>query len=145
MEPSFFDGEYLLTDKLSYRIGQPKRGDVIVFAAPPNEKEDFIKRIIALPGERVAIRNNQVFVNDKELEEGYLGEGTFTFSGSLLAEDKQISLGENEYFVLGDNRNHSSDSRVWGSVPAKNIVGRAWLVYWPPQAVGLVPTVSFAR
>lgn len=145
MDPSFSDGEYLLTDKLSYRFGQPKRGDVVVFAAPPNEKEDFIKRIVGLPGERVGIRDGKVYINGEVISEGYLAQDTLTPPGSFLEEGKEVTIAAGEYFVIGDNRLHSSDSRAWGPVPKKNLVGRAWFVYWPPQEIRLVPQVSFAR
>lgn len=144
MVPNFADGEYLLTDKVSYRTGVPKRGDVIVFAAPPNRNEDFIKRIVALPGEAVALKDGKLFINGKVLDESYLSKTTATLSGLFLSEGGSITLGSDEYFVMGDNRDHSSDSRAWGPIKRKDIVGRAWVVYWPPQDAGPVPTVSYA-
>lgn len=144
MEPNFSDGEYLLTDKLSYRIRSQKRGDVVVFAAPPTRQDDFIKRIVGMPGENISIKNGKVWLNGKELTENYLPSTTLTFGGPALAEEKELILGEDEYFVLGDNRGHSSDSRVWGAIRKKDIVGRAWFIYWPPGRVGLIPGVSYA-
>ncbi|MDO8503146.1 MAG: signal peptidase I [bacterium] len=144
MIPSFQDGEYLLTDKVSYRTGVPKRGDVIVFAAPPNRNEDFIKRIIALPRETVSIKDTKIYINNKLVEESYLPQTTNTLPGLFLSEGRSFTLGSDEYFVMGDNRDHSSDSRTWGPIKRGDIVGRAWVVYWPPQDAGPVPTVSYA-
>jgi signal peptidase I len=143
MYPNFYDGEYLLTDKVSYRLGQPKRGDVIIFKAPKNEEYDYIKRIIGLPEERVKISEGKVWLNNNLLKEPYLPEDYQTFAGSFVQEGESISVPPNQYFVLGDNRNHSSDSRDWGTIPKENIVGKAWLRYWPPSQMGLIPKVEY--
>ncbi len=145
MDPNFYDGEYLLTDKLSYRIGEPKRGDVVVFAAPPTRNEDFIKRIVGLPGDTIAIKAGKVWLNDKELQENYLPATILTFGGPFLSEEKIFTLGQDEYFMFGDNRGHSSDSRFWGPIKKEDIIGRAWIVYWPPNKIGIIPRVSFAN
>ena len=144
MEPNFQDKEYLLTDKFSYKIGAPKRGEVIVFAAPPTRQEEFIKRIIGLPGDTVSIKDGGVLVNDKQLQEGYLPQTTLTFGGSTLHEGEKIALANNEYFVLGDNRSHSQDSRYFGVIKRSDILGKAWLIYWPPKKVGFVRQVIYA-
>lgn len=144
MVPNFQDGEFLLTDKFSYRIGNPKRGDVVIFSAPPNRQEDFIKRIVALPGERVSVQSGKMFINGKALAEGYLPSDFRTEPGTYFAEGKTITLGADEFFVLGDNRGHSLDSRSFGPIRKNDIVGRAWLVYWPPGKAGFVPTVTYA-
>lgn len=144
MFPNFKDGEYLLTDKISFRLSNPKRGNVIVFEAPPNRREDFIKRIIALPGEKVSIKEGKVLVNNKQLEETYLPSSFSTQPGTYLEEDKTIELKNNEYFVLGDNRNFSSDSRMWGPIKRDDIIGRAFFVYWPPQQIGIIPGITYA-
>lgn len=144
MVPNFVDGEYLLTDKLSYRFNNAKRGDVIVFAAPPNRQEDFIKRIIALPGETVYVQEGQVYVDGKPLEETYLPKDFKTEPGVYMTEGERINLEPDEYLVFGDNRNHSLDSRVFGPIKKDDIVGRAWIVYWPPGKMGIVPTTSYA-
>ncbi len=138
MEPNFPNGEYLLTDKVSYRFGEPKRGDIIVFKAPSQPDEEFIKRIIGLPGEKISIKNGRIYINGILLEEKYLASDIYTSAGSFLTENNSVTISANEYFVLGDNRDHSSDSRAWGFVPKKSIVGRAWLVYWPPKSAGVV-------
>lgn len=144
MDPNFTDGEFLLTDKISYRFQSPKRGDVIVFAAPPARQEDFIKRIIGLPGEGISIKDGKLFVSGGELKEAYLPKSSLTFGGQFLLEGKEFRLKENEYFVLGDNRNHSSDSRIWGTINKEDIVGRAWLIYWPPPKVSLIPRPAYS-
>lgn len=138
MLPNFEDNEYLLTDKLSYRLGNPKRADVVVFAAPASPGEDYIKRIIGLPGEHVSIKNGKIHINGQPLGEPYLPADTYTQTGILLDEKKDMDLAGNEYFVLGDNRNNSSDSRRFGPVKRKKLVGRAWVVYWPPNKLGFI-------
>ena len=139
MYDNFHDGEYLLTDKVSYRFGQPQKDDVIVFKAPQNEDYDYIKRIIALPGDRIKIAGGQVFVNDQlDNESGYLDGRITTHAGLYAKEGQTLTVPAGEYFVMGDNRNNSSDSREWGPVPQLNIVGRAWMRYWPINHLGVV-------
>lgn len=144
MDPNFEDGEYLLTDKISYKVGAPKRGNVIIFAAPPNERDDFIKRIVGLPGETVSLQDGKILINGEPLIEPYIPTNIETFPGAYLAEGEQVSLGPDDYFVLGDNRSHSSDSRAWGPIKKEHIVGKAWLVYWPPDSVRVIPGISNA-
>lgn len=143
MEPNYPDGEYLLTDKLSYRFHEPQRGDVIVFEAPGTINEEFIKRIIGLPGDKVSIVDNHVYVNDKKLAEGYLASTLITTPGVFLKQDEEITVPADSYFVLGDNRPLSSDSRTWGYVPKKSITGKAWFIYWPPKSIGLVAKTTY--
>ncbi len=138
MEPNFHDNEFLLTDKLSYRFGEPKRGDIIVFKAPPKYIEEYIKRIMAIPGDRVEIINNELFINEEPVEESFLPQDTITSPGQFLPEGKLITVPENSYFVMGDNRSHSLDSRSFGFVPKEKITGKAWFVYWPPQQFGVI-------
>lgn len=123
MLPNFNNGELLLTEKVSYRVYKPARGDVIVFRASVSGKIDFIKRIIGLPGDIVKVEDGVVFINDQKLTEPY---ETQTTQGKV-----EITLRENQYFVLGDNRGSSSDSRSFGPIEKGAIRGRAWLVYWP--------------
>lgn len=143
MFPTYEDGQYLLTDKISFKTGKPARGDVVVFKAPPaamcpeGTGCDFIKRVIALPGETVEVKNNQVWVNGTVLVEDYLPEGTPTQAGNFTNRG-QVKVPENNYFVMGDNRNHSSDSRAWGPVELNLIVGKVFFRYWPPQKAGLI-------
>ena len=138
MFPNFHNGDYILTDKLSYRFGSPKRGDVIVLKNPRDESQDFIKRIIALPGQTVKVSGNLVYVNGQLLKESYLPPGTITRSGAFLTDDTEVTAGPNQYFVFGDNREHSSDSREWGSITKEEIAGRTFFRYWPPNAFGLI-------
>jgi len=139
MEPNFHNNEFILTDKISYRFRLPQRGDVIIFRAPKNRELDYIKRVIGLPGERVKIIDGSVYVNNQKLNEPYLSVGTVSNSGLFLPSNKEYLVLEDEYFVLGDNRTHSSDSREWGTVNRQDIVGKAWLRYWPPEVIGLIP------
>lgn len=133
MEPNFENGDYLIIDEISYRFHEPQRGDVIVFRAPPQPSTRFIKRIIGLPGETVEIKDGKVMVikeNTEVLDESqYLPEGLETLPGSL--GDKKVSIPENYFFVLGDNRIVSLDSRAWGLLPKQNIIGRVYLRLWP--------------
>jgi signal peptidase I len=137
MQPNFQDGQFLLVNKLSYMVGHPQRGDVIVFHFPLNVTKNYIKRVIGLPGEQIQIRQGQVYVNGALIDERYpLNHADYDWGPETVAAD--------EYFVLGDNRPESSDSHYWGSVPAKDVVGKAWITYWPPQAWGTVPDYSYA-
>lgn len=143
MQPNFHDGEYILTDKISYRFNKPQRGDVIIFKSPTDPDVDFIKRIIGLPGEKVKISDGKVVViNDQNkegltLEEPYQINGP-TSGGKEAPQNTEVKIGSDQYFVLGDNRLESFDSRSWGLLPKKNIIGKAWLRYWPLNKLGFV-------
>lgn len=143
MLPNFHDGEYILTDKISYRLKEPKRGDVVIFRAPRNEEYDYIKRIVGLPGDTFKIENGKTFVNNNPLNEIYLPSDYITLPGKFYKEGDAFAIPQDQYFVLGDNRSHSSDSREWGLVPKENIVGKAWLRYWPTNRFGVIPEVAF--
>jgi signal peptidase I len=143
MEPNFPDGEYLLTDKFTYRFGEPKRGDVVVFIAPGQNVEEYIKRIIGLPGDKVSIKENKVYVNGVQLEENYLSNSLKTGGGSFLKEGQEVAIPQDNYFVLGDNRPFSSDSRSWGTITKQEITGKAWIIYWPVQKIGVVNAVTY--
>lgn len=138
MDPNFHDKEYILTDKISYRFRLPERGDVVIFRAPKNRELDYIKRVIGLPGERIKIVDGQVFINGQQLPEAYLEKNTNSYSGSFLKIGEEFLVPQDEYFVMGDNRPHSSDSREWGTVNKEDIIGKTWLRYWPPQKFGLL-------
>jgi signal peptidase I len=142
MEPSLHDQELILVDKWTYLFHPPTLGDVIVFIAPPEPSQDYIKRVIGLPGDHVIVQNTTVIVDNVTLNETYVNPAN---QGNLYAY-KAINeiIPSNMYFVLGDNRIGSSDSRAWGLVPRKNIIGRAALVYWPLQQDndGFLPNVS---
>lgn len=144
MDPTFHDGEYILTDKISYRLGLPKRGDVVVFRSPKNSDIDFIKRIIALPGERVKISGGKVFVNSLALDEiAYLDPSIYTGPESYLGEGQEITIPTGYYFVMGDNRSHSSDSRDFGPVMPKEFVGKVFFRYWPIDRFGQTGNISY--
>ncbi len=149
MVPNFQNGEYLLTDKVSYHIGNPVRGQVVVFHAPPaaNCPEgtgcDFIKRVIAVPGETVAVVDGHFVVNGEELPESYIPSDFYTEAGNFT-EGVVVELGEDEYFVSGDNRPYSSDSRAWGPIHKSDIIGRVFFRYWPFTEMGTLPTVSYS-
>ena len=130
MEPSIQPGEYIVVRKTAYFLHTPERGDIIVFHSPQSPDSDLIKRVIALPGDTIEIKNGTVFVNDIPILETYAAE--------LCKNDYHCQeIPANNYFVLGDNRNHSADSRRGWTVPDENIVGRSWLTYWPPEKWGL--------
>lgn len=131
-------GDYLITEKVSYRFRNPKRGEIIVLKNPRDESQDFIKRIIAIPGDTLEIKDNTVYLNGQVLKENYLPPGTLTDSRAFLLEGTIIKVGSDQYFVFGDNRTHSSDSREWGPVTKEEIVGRAFFRYWPPPTIGLL-------
>jgi len=141
MQPNYPDGEYLLTDKVTYRFSEPKRGDVVVFEAPGGGGDEYIKRVIGVPGETVSVRDGKVYVNGQLLNETYLS--LYTSGGAFLENGSSVTVPSNEYFVLGDNRPYSSDSRAWGFIAKRKISGRAWLIYWPPQKAGVVAKVSY--
>ncbi len=136
MVPTMHDGDYLITEKVTYRFGDPRRGDIVVLKNPRDNSQDFIKRIITVPGDTIRVENNQIFVNGLKLDETYLPAGTLTHAGTFVTEGVEIKAGTSQYFVFGDNRNHSSDSREWGPVTKKEFVGKALFRYWPLQAIG---------
>lgn len=149
MVPTFQSGEYVLTDKISYKLGVPKRGDVIVFHAPEAANCpqgtgcDFIKRILGLPGETVEVKENGIWVNGVKLTEPYI-PGSFETLAGAFTKNRAITLGPNEYFVSGDNRPYSSDSRAWGAITNQDIVGKAFFRYWPPQVAGWVKHEAYS-
>jgi signal peptidase I len=143
MRPNFQDGEFLLADKITYRFHEPKRGDVIVFQAPLSPDEEYIKRIIGLPGEKVTIKEGKVFIDGKVLNEPYIPKSFYTGGGMFAKEGLELIIPSNHYFVLGDNRPASSDSRAWGFVSKKSITGRAWIIYWPPEKAGFVEKTEY--
>src|SRR5258706_1270913 len=138
MFPTFKDQEYLLTDKVTYRTRQPLDGDVIVFKAPINENFDFIKRVIATPGQTVEVKDGHVFIDGKMLDEFYLPKEYTTAPGQFLHEGENYTVQPDELMAFGDNRDHSSDSRDWGPVPYRNIIGKVFFRYYPFNVAGLV-------
>ena len=143
MEPNFQEGQYLIIDEASYYLRPPQRGEVIVFRYPNNTSEFFIKRIIGLPGEHVGIKDNEVRIINTEHPEGFLLSETYLPTGALTIYDASIDLTPDQYFVMGDNRIYSSDSRRWGPLDKKFLIGRAWLRLWPLGTAGSVPSPSY--
>jgi signal peptidase I len=140
MMPNYLNAEYLLTEKVTYYLNKPQRGDVVVLRPPQtvSEGDEFIKRIVGLPGETVRFSGGRVYINDKLLNEPYIPSSTSTNGGLFLGNNADYTVPKDRYFVMGDNREHSSDSRYWGPVPLnlspngdkEGINGRAWVVYW---------------
>ncbi len=143
MMPNFQDGEFLLTEKVTYYTRNPERGDVVVFMPPVSDTDEFIKRVIGLPGERVLIKDGHVYINDKLLQESYINDGVITSGGPFLGEDTEYAVPPGQYFVMGDNRQNSSDSRYWGTITKKVITGRAWISYWPVNISGVIKQPSY--
>jgi len=146
MVPNFEDREYLLTDKLSYRFGEPKRGDVVVFKAPPSEpcSEDeceYIKRIIGLPGDRVKVMGGKVYINGEKLDQYFLPEDFVTQPGAYSLEGVEKLVPADYYLCFGDNRSFSRDGREFGPVSRDSIIGKAFFKYWPVNSLGLVSKV----
>lgn len=143
MVPNFHNADYIIVDQLSYHLGDPKRGDVITMKYPEKPSIFFIKRIIGLPGETVSIQGSVVTVIDANgvatvLDETYLPEVTRTKDFGNMT----VTLNSDQYFVMGDNRTESSDSRIWGPLPADNVVGRAFIRLFPFDAIKLLPGQS---
>jgi signal peptidase I len=135
MEPTLHSGQYLLVNKFAYRgSGEPQRGDIVVFKSWTPGK-DFIKRVVGTPGDTVAIHENAVWINGERLDEAYLDQIT-------TGPDTTVHLADDQYFVMGDNRGNSSDSRNNGALQGENIIGKAWFTYWPPGEIGFVPSIS---
>jgi len=124
------NGEYLMANKITYRIREPERGDVVIFRY--SDTQDFIKRVIGLPGDTIMLKDGQLYINNELLDESdYLTDSIYTNGGEYLKEGESKKIPEGEYFVCGDNRQHSSDSRVFGPIAEKDIKGKAWIVYFP--------------
>ena len=145
MEPNFHDGDYLIVDELSYRFRNPERGEVIVFHFPGDHSRQYIKRIIGLPGERVALEGGRITVSSSEEEEGsfVLHESSYLPKEGETGGSSSFALKKGEYFVLGDNRKFSSDSRAWGAVPQDQIIGRTLLRAFPFSAFASVTAPQY--
>lgn len=139
MEPTLQSGEFVIVNKLAYKIGSPGHGDVVVFHYPRDPQQEYIKRVIGVPGDRVRVEAGQVFINDEPISEPYIAAPP----AYEIIPEKVIPGGE--LFVLGDNRNNSSDSHNWGPVPMEYVVGKALVVYWPPESWGLISTPRVAN
>lgn len=150
MRMTLLEGDVILVNKFIYgakvpftdlslpRLREPARGDVIVFIYPENPRKDFIKRLVALGGEAVEIKNGTIYINDKPLQEPVFNQIYYYNRGDYAQEGKKIVVPKDCVFVLGDNSNSSQDSRYWGFLPRKNILGKALLIYWPPQRIRII-------
>ncbi len=143
MYPTFNNGDYIITDEIIYKFTTPQRGQVIVFEDPKDHSEDFIKRVIGLPGDIIELQNGHVYVNGKQLSESYLNLSIQTNGEAFLQEGESITVPPNHYFVLGDNRPNSSDSRDFGFVDKSEVIGQAFFRYWPSSSIGLIPTARY--
>ncbi|MFZ5639714.1 MAG: signal peptidase I [Bacillota bacterium] len=132
MEPTLKPGDRIIVNKLIYRYSQPKRGDIMVFKYPRDPARDFIKRTVGLPEETVEIKDSKVYINNKEIPQPFLEPGL------KFGSFGPVEVPEGSYFMMGDNRNNSEDSRVWGTLPRENIVGKAMFIYWPLSRIGMV-------
>lgn len=136
MIPTLLIGDRLLVDKITFKFGELQQRDIVVFSPPPEaqvgeQRNDYIKRIIALPGDIIEVREGKVFLNGKELNEPYINQPpNYTYGPSTVPEG--------ELFVMGDNRNNSFDSHAWGFLPISNVKGKAFFRFWPPNRIGLI-------
>ncbi|HNU96302.1 MAG TPA: signal peptidase I [Candidatus Magasanikbacteria bacterium] len=140
MEPNFHEKEYLIIDELSFRFREPVRGEVIVFRFPEDPKEYFLKRVIGLPGETVKVQGGKVYIYNSENPEGFLLDENYLPDSLITDGDRTTKVGENQLFVLGDNRPNSFDSRRFGPIDKSLVVGRAWLRGWPLNKLAVFST-----
>ncbi|MDP1629265.1 MAG: signal peptidase I [bacterium] len=145
MEPNFHNSDYLIIDELTYRLRESQRGEVIVFRFPQDPSQYYIKRIIGLPGETLQFQGNKIVIFNQDYPDGFLLEEEYLDSGNRALDlgGGEIILKKDEFFVLGDNRRASYDSRRWGVLPRADIIGRVWLRAWPVSAVAAFPAPNY--
>jgi signal peptidase I len=142
MHPTYKNGEYLMANKITYQFSDPQRGDVVIFKY--SETQDFIKRVIGIPGDTVMIKDGKIYINDVNLDEtSYLENSVVTNGGSYIHEGQSVKVPDGQYFVSGDNRPNSSDSREFGPISKDRIKGKAWIVYFPFSEFRLVRHESY--
>ena len=134
MQPNLHTGERVVSEQVTYYFSDPKRGDIVVIKSPADPAVHFIKRVIGLPGETITVSNGSVLINGQPLDERYANSRTDTSTGHFLIEGQSFKIPDDNYFVLGDNRDHSSDSRAFGPITKDKIVGHAVVRYWPLDA-----------
>lgn len=140
MEPTFDNWHYLIIDRITYKLGEPERGDVIVFKLPQDTSRALIKRVVGLPGETIELSGNIIRISNASNPEGFTLDEPYLDPNNLGgASDMSVVLGKDEYFVLGDNRHVSADSRIWGTLPRRDIVGRVFLRLYPFADIQLLP------
>jgi len=135
MEPNFHNNDYIIIDEISYRFRSPKRGEVVVFNYPLNKSEKFIKRVIGLPGETIELEGKKIMITDKLGNKKIIDESSYLNSIEMFFKKEKIKLKKDQYFVLGDNRFHSFDSRNWGVLPRDYIIGRVLFRAFPPEKI----------
>lgn len=135
MEPNFYDHEYLIIDEIGYRLHQPQRGEIVVFRYPNDPRQYFIKRIVGLPGERIKVSGGQVWVYNAEHPDGKVLDEHSYLGAIYTSGERDVQLADDEYFLMGDNRGASLDSRSFGPVSRSFIVGRVWFRGWPPEKI----------
>ncbi len=138
MEPTFYSGEYILTSKITYKFRPMQRGDVVILKSPKNPDIEYIKRVIGLPGDVIKIVNGKVYVNDILIEESYISAPTNLWEGGCIIDNVPYKVKDNEFFVMGDNRPRSSDSREFCAVSIQNLVGVVFYRYFPPNKMGFI-------
>ena len=138
MIPTLMVGDRILVNKFIYRFQKPERGDVIVFKYPENPRIDFIKRLIGRENEKVKIHNGRIFIDGKEITDPVISSRFYYNRGPYGDVDQEVSVPEKSFYALGDNSANSRDSRYWGYVPRKNLIGKAILIYWPPYRMRLI-------
>ena len=143
MEPNFHNSEYILTNKIIYKLRNPRRGEIVIFKSPMNKEIDYIKRIIGEPGDTVRLEDSAFYINGKKIDEPYLAPDVYIFGGSFLVEGQEEVVPPGMYFVVGDNRPHSADSREFGPIAKEDFIGMAILRYWPFTRAGLIPVPRY--
>lgn len=139
MYPTFHNGELILTNLISIKLGTPQRGDVIVLQAPDDPEKDYIKRVIGIPGDTVMLKEGDIYINNQKLDESkYISQDIRTNGGTFLPENQSITVPSRSYFVVGDNRSNSKDSRTLGFIKQEAVIGKSFFVYWPPNRMRLV-------
>jgi signal peptidase I len=138
MKPTLLEGDKIFVSKFLYKFKSPQRGDVIVFKYPEDPKKDYVKRLIAFGDEKIEIKDGHVYVDGEQITDPHIEQIYYRNSGIYGAKDSEIEIPEDSFFVLGDNSANSRDSRYWGFVPKKNLVGKAFLIWWPPNRIRII-------
>lgn len=136
MEPTFESGDYIFTSKITYRFRSPERGDIVVFRSPRNPDIEYIKRIIGMEGDTIEIKNNEIYVNGIQLNEPYISAKTPLWEGGFIKEAQRVTVPAGHFFMMGDNRPRSSDSREFGFIPKLSIIGQVFYRYFPSTKMG---------